>query len=160
MKNRLLLLCFVIVSCSSPSKKELNSNSSGSIGDNKTKENGWVEGITKDSFKLKSLLDSGKAVEQYLIDLRSNDTLFQLNKFKGTKNYANMKVQSIFDKTIAENDTSKIKEIRFDPKGKLSFYRGPLDFLTKKDSTDLDKSYPDWKEQIKIWELSIKTINN
>jgi hypothetical protein len=44
------------------------------------------------------------------------------------------------------------KQISFDTLGKIREYRGPLDFLTKEDSLDLDRSYPDWREQVRAWE--------
>jgi hypothetical protein len=163
MKNRLLLLCFVIVSCSSPSEKEVKKDNSDSTKDVNKKKNGWdgvkdgwIEQEMKGSLKLKTLLKSGEAVEQYLIDLKSNDTLFQKSNFIGKKFYRDMKVQLIFNEKSANNDTSKIKEIKFSSTGKIQFYRGPLDFLTKEDTMDLDKSYPDWKEQIKVWEAKHK----
>jgi antitoxin component YwqK of YwqJK toxin-antitoxin module len=41
--------------------------------------------------------------------------------------------------------------IEFNEQGKIVKYKGPLYFMTKKDSADFEKYYPDWKEQIAIF---------
>ena len=43
--------------------------------------------------------------------------------------------------------------INFDSTGKLDHKFGKLDFLTKSDSLRLSRDYPDWQEQVKVWEL-------
>jgi len=39
--------------------------------------------------------------------------------------------------------------IIFDEHGKIKRLAGPLDYLRKRDSLDLDKAYPKWKEQVR-----------
>ncbi|HVD96811.1 MAG TPA: hypothetical protein VNB90_01320 [Cytophagaceae bacterium] len=42
--------------------------------------------------------------------------------------------------------------IIFEESGRIKQFTGPLDYLRKRDSFDLDKAYPDWKERVREWE--------
>lgn len=157
MRNIILLFVGLIVfSCTSTSEVKENNKIEKKVIRNgidywASQEDGW-----HNSPGFNTLVKDGKVVEQYVYNVPTNDTIFKFSNFKGKRNLLNGTILTIFIESEDE-DTLKKKEIRFDPKfKKLSFYKGPLDFLTKKDSMDLDKSYPDWKEQIKAWEAKHK----
>jgi hypothetical protein len=107
--------------------------------------------IYDDSVKCRFNFNKGKLIWQVAID-KYEDTIYSF--FKNSQimkvYYLNNKKPELFAKLSKGKHE---KEIRFDSLGNLKvFLNPPLDFITKKDSNDLDKAYPNWKEQIKEWE--------
>jgi hypothetical protein len=117
-------------------------------------DNNWNETITIDSsLRIKTREVLGVAEERYIIGTKTNDTFFRYSNYHGAKFFLDRKIETIFDKreyfhSKIKDDTLKIKYIRFNNKGQFIAYRGPLDFLTRQDTLDLNNSYPDWKEQV------------
>jgi antitoxin component YwqK of YwqJK toxin-antitoxin module len=111
------------------------------------KSEGWQE-KNVGTQKLRTLDKSDVIIYQTLFDTISHDTLFVFQDFKAKKFY-NVNKLHLFS---FWKDTTDGREIIFDTNGIIENYKGPLNFLTKKDSVDLDKFIPDWKKQVKEWE--------
>jgi antitoxin component YwqK of YwqJK toxin-antitoxin module len=121
--------------------------------------NGKLEGWSVrniGSQNLKTLYKSDTCIYQTLFDTITHDTLFVLQDFKSKKFYNVNKLHLI----SFLKDTMDVREIIFDTNGKIESYKGPLNFLTKKDSSDLDKFIPDWKKQVNEWEKKRVSANN
>jgi hypothetical protein len=118
--------------------------------------NGKLEGWSERNIgteKLKTLYKSDTNIYQTSFDSISHDTLFVFQDFKSKKLYSVNKLHLI----SFWKDTMDVREIIFDTNGKIENYRGPLNFLTKNDSAELNKFIPDWKKQVKEWERTHKT---
>jgi hypothetical protein len=116
------------------------------------KSEGWSE-KNMGTRKLRTFCKSDVVIYQTLYDTITHDTLFLKKDFQAKKFYRANKLHLI----SYSKDTMDVREIIFNQNGKIENYRGPLNFLTKTDSAELNKFIPDWKKQVKEWERTHKT---
>jgi hypothetical protein len=135
--------------------KHISFYSNGNIRQVKNYHLDTLEGedflIYEDSVKNKIYRKNGKLYKQVVTD-RGGDTTYIYNR----KDKLNENTKAYFNKKpilFGSINNGIEKEMKFDTLGKIKLLLNPpIDFLTKKDSYDLDRAYPDWKEQVKRWE--------
>jgi antitoxin component YwqK of YwqJK toxin-antitoxin module len=171
----MLLMLFLLISC----KKSGNTKEIYNEGENKVEGkflNGRREGLHKyydvsgNLVMIKSFVNDtleGKMV-QFWPDSSKTFSRFKRGKLLSNITIAedgdticiikNHKSQSfskegLLEKIIIYGKTRKDdRKITFDSVGHLVELTKPLNFLDKKDTIYLDKSYPNWKEQVREWE--------
>ena len=112
-------------------------------------ENNVMVGSASDYYPNKSLL--GYAIinkgDIFQVTFYENGDTMSIVKNKFSKSYyENSKIE------MFSYLSNGYKIIAFDELGILKQYTPPLNFLTREDSLDLDRSYPDWRNQVRVWE--------
>jgi antitoxin component YwqK of YwqJK toxin-antitoxin module len=103
--------------------------------------------------KITTLYKHGRLINQFAYyDTLSGQIMGVYQNFHSKGYYENGKISAISFHLLS----SDIKIIAFNKQGLIKHYNGPLVFFSKEDSLDLDKSYPNWKEQVKERELRNK----
>jgi antitoxin component YwqK of YwqJK toxin-antitoxin module len=125
---------------------------SGQISKIEFYENGNLEGVVTEYYENKkisgyALLGLKEGTYQVLWYANGDTNVFYSNKISKVY-YENGKPE------LFSIDSKPYKKISFDSTGILKKYEGPLDFITTKDSLDLNNSYPNWKQQVKDWEIN------
>jgi hypothetical protein len=110
------------------------------------KLDGWSE-RNVNSHKLRTNYKADIRIYETEVDTILNDTLLLYKDFHLKKFYNINKLHGLG--YTNDSDTINSKSIYFDTNGRIEYYQGPLNFLTKTDSADLDKFIPDWKKQVK-----------
>lgn len=103
--------------------------------------------------KLVSSYVNNEVVAQIATDTSSNIVIRQLNSDKAISRFFNGKIASIDYLSKKSNVETSSLFMQFNEHNKLINLTGDIKLLQGSDSIDLDRSYADWREQVRLWEL-------
>lgn len=135
--------------------KWLLTDSLGNVYGFENYKNGKLEGesIFWDSiYKHVEIYQNGVEIEVSVYDTVKN---VLINYVKNNKSYLfNVASQKISLIMLYDPEKDNSLKLEFDSLGKIIFCNCPATFLSKADSLLLSKDYPNWQDQMKVWNVS------